>query len=123
MCDKQDIGGIVDSSNTGTPTVFLYDRYSGGLGYAEKGYDMIEELLESCLALIHECPCEDGCPSCVGIPILRPPIHTDPDADGGFPIPDKEAALVLLHELLGKEPYVPKPKSVPGEATATEGRR
>jgi DEAD/DEAH box helicase domain-containing protein len=114
MCDKQDIGGIVDSSNTGTPTVFLYDRYSGGLGYSEKGYDMIEELLESCLALIHECPCEDGCPSCVGIPILRPPIHTDPDAGGGFPIPDKEAALVLLHELLGKEPYIPKPKPVLG---------
>ena len=112
MCDKQDIGGIVDSSNTGTPTVFLYDRYSGGLGYAEKGYDMIDELLESCLTLIHECPCEDGCPSCVGIPIIRPPIHVDPDAGGGYPIPDKEAALVLLHDLLGKEPYIPKPKPI-----------
>jgi DEAD/DEAH box helicase domain-containing protein len=112
MCDKQDIGGIVDSSNTGTPTVFLYDRYSGGLGYAEKGYDMIQELLESCLNLIHDCPCDDGCPSCVGIPVLRPAIHTDPDASGGYPIPDKEAALLLLHDLLGKDPYIPKPKPV-----------
>ncbi|MDO8585437.1 MAG: hypothetical protein Q7T82_00165 [Armatimonadota bacterium] len=43
--------------------------------------------------------------------LLRPPIHTDPDTLGGAPpIPDKEAALVILHELLGKEPYVPKPK-------------
>ncbi|MDO8585438.1 MAG: DEAD/DEAH box helicase [Armatimonadota bacterium] len=111
MCDKQDIGGIVDSSNTGSPTIFLYDRFPGGLGYAEKGFEMIDELMESCLKLIHECNCDDGCPSCVGIPLLRPPIHTDPDTLGGAPpIPDKEAALVILHELLGKEPYVPKPR-------------
>lgn len=120
MCDKQDIGGIVDSSNTGSPTVFLFDRYPGGLGYAEKGYDTIEELLESCLNLIHECPCEDGCPSCVGIPIIRPGMHIDPDAVGGYPIPDKEAALVLLHGLLGKEPYIPKPKPVLEDEPAIE---
>lgn len=110
MCDKQDIGGIVDSSNTGMPTIFLYDRYPGGLGYAEKGYDMVQELLESCLNLIHECPCEDGCPSCVGIPSIRPSMHHDPDTSGGHPIPDKEAALLILHDILGKEPYIPKPK-------------
>jgi DEAD/DEAH box helicase domain-containing protein len=109
MCDRRDISGIVDSSNTGTPTIFLCDRYSGGLGYAEKGYDMIEELLERCLTLIHECQCEDGCPSCVGIPNIGG-MHFDPDVNGGVPIPDKEAALVLLHELLGKESYIPKPK-------------
>jgi DEAD/DEAH box helicase domain-containing protein len=88
--------------------------------YAEKGYDMVEELLESCLNLIHECPCEEGCPSCVGIPMLRPPIHMDPDAGGGFPIPDKEAALVLLHDLLGKDPYIPKPKPVEEQAPVPE---
>jgi len=111
MCDKQDIGGQVDSSNIGSPTIFLYDRYPGGLGYAEKGYDMVKELLESCLNLIHECQCEDGCPSCVGIP-AGPSLHFDPDVNSGRPIPDKEAALVLLHEMLGKEPYIPKPKPV-----------
>ena len=42
MCDKQDIGGVVDSKNTGQPTIFLYDRYTGGLGFAEKGYELIE---------------------------------------------------------------------------------
>jgi DEAD/DEAH box helicase domain-containing protein len=105
MCDKQDIGGIVDAANTGSPSIFLYDRYQGGLGFSEQGYEQIEHLLQSCLSLIRECPCAEGCPSCVGIPILRPPIHTDPDAGGGFPIPDKEGARLLLEAMLaGKDP-------------------
>jgi DEAD/DEAH box helicase domain-containing protein len=100
MCDKQDIGGIVDSSNTGSPTVFIYDRYPGGLGFAEKGYQMVERLMQACLDMVTECGCEDGCPSCVGMPVLRPAIHTDPDVFGAFPIPDKEAALLILRHLL-----------------------
>jgi DEAD/DEAH box helicase domain-containing protein len=108
MCDRQDLGGIVDSSNTGSPTIFLYDRYPGGLGFAEKGFELIEDLAEACLSLIEECECEQGCPSCVGSPVTRPPIHADPDLMAGYPVPDKEAALVILHHLLGKAPYVPK---------------
>ncbi len=103
MCDRRDIGGIVDSSNTGSPTMFLYDRYDGGLGFAETGYRMIEELLGSCLELVDECDCEDGCPSCVGLPILRPAIQQDPDAQGSWPIPDKESARLLLTAMLSRE--------------------
>ena len=99
MCDKQDIGGIVDSSNTGSPTIFIYDRYAGGLGFAERGYHIAEELLRACLEMVMECECEDGCPSCVGIPTIRPAIHTDPDVFGSFPIPDKAAARVMLRFL------------------------
>jgi DEAD/DEAH box helicase domain-containing protein len=100
MCDKADIGGMVDSANTGRATLFLYDRYRGGLGFSETAYDRIEELLQACLQLTLECDCQDGCPSCVGVPTLRPPIHTDPDAGGGFPIPSKESAVLLLRALL-----------------------
>jgi DEAD/DEAH box helicase domain-containing protein len=102
MCDRRDIGGIVESSNTGSPTMFLYDRFEGGLGFVETGYDRIEELLEACLSLVSECGCEEGCPSCVGLPILRPPIQQDPDAGGGWPIPDKESARLLLTGMLGR---------------------
>jgi len=101
MCDRRDIGGIVDSSNTGAPTMFLYDRYEGGLGFVERGYAMIEELMRGCLELVEECDCEEGCPSCVGLPVLRPPIQQDPDAGGGWPIPDKESARLLLKAMLG----------------------
>ncbi|MFH1502824.1 MAG: DEAD/DEAH box helicase [Candidatus Eisenbacteria bacterium] len=100
MCDRRDIGGIVESSNTGSPTMFLYDRFDGGLGFVETGYRNIEDLLRGCLDLISECDCEEGCPSCVGLPILRPPIQQDPDAGGGWPIPDKESARLLLQAML-----------------------
>jgi DEAD/DEAH box helicase domain-containing protein len=80
--------------------MFIYDRFEGGLGFAETGYHRIEDLLRGCLELVRECDCEDGCPSCVGLPILRPPIQQDPDAGGGWPIPDKESARLLLEAML-----------------------
>jgi DEAD/DEAH box helicase domain-containing protein len=103
MCDRRDVGGIVDSSNTGSPTMFLYDRYDGGLGFVETGYHMIDDLMTGCLELVNECDCEDGCPSCVGLPILRPAIQQDPDAQGSWPIPDKESARLLLTAMMSKE--------------------
>jgi len=113
MCDRRDIGGIVESSNTGAPTMFLYDRYEGGLGFVEQGYRRFDELLKGCLDLVEECPCEDGCPSCVGLPVLRPPVQQDPDAQGGWPIPDKESARLLLRAALG-EPTPEGPRPGPG---------
>jgi len=111
MCDRLDVGGIVDSSNLGTPTMFLYDRYPGGLGFAEKAYEFFESVLEQCLTTIAECPCETGCPACVGLPATRPAQQMDPDLGRGYPIPDKDAALVILHHLLGHAPYVPPPRA------------
>jgi DEAD/DEAH box helicase domain-containing protein len=107
MCDPRDLGTVVDSKNVGVPAVFLYDKYPGGLGFAQKSYHMVVEILEAACDLIHACPCEDGCPSCVGAP-LPPHVQQDPDIMGKGKIPDKEASLILLHALLGKPDYVPK---------------
>jgi DEAD/DEAH box helicase domain-containing protein len=100
MCDKTDVGGVIDSSNTGCPALFVYDRYPGGMGFAERAYANLEEILSGCLDLVRECACEAGCPSCVGLPVLVPPQHVDPDAGYGWPIPNKRAAALLLEELL-----------------------
>jgi len=100
MCDRRDLSGIVESSNTGRPTAFLYDRFLGGLGFAEKGYALIGDLLEMCRRLVAECECESGCPSCVGLANLRPPIHQDPDLTCGYAIPSKEATMALLDRLV-----------------------
>lgn len=54
-------GGLLED-----PTVFLYDRYPGGVGFSEKLYDLHDTLLTRALELIEACPCESGCPSCVG---------------------------------------------------------
>ncbi len=108
LCDYADIGGVVDSANLGVPSVFIYDRYPGGLGFAQKAYELIESVLEACVWLIHHCECERGCPSCVGS-MARSFVHYSAEGDATARIPDKEAALVILHEVLGLEPYQPKP--------------
>lgn len=99
MCDSRDLGGIVDSKNLGRTAMILYDRYPGGLGYCERGFTQMPQVLAICLEMVRDCPCEDGCPSCVGLPNLRPAIHSDPDLTRGHPMPNKLATIRLL-ELL-----------------------
>jgi len=99
MCDSRDLGGVVDSKNFGQTTMILYDRYPGGLGYSERGFANMPQLLAICLEMVRDCPCDEGCPSCVGLPNLRPAIHSDPDLSRGHPMPSKLATLRLL-ELL-----------------------
>jgi DEAD/DEAH box helicase domain-containing protein len=81
--------------------MIVYDRYPGGLGYAEQGFQAMPELLAICYDMVQQCQCEEGCPSCVGLPNLRPAIHSDPDLMRGYPIPDKAATLRLLQLLCG----------------------
>jgi DEAD/DEAH box helicase domain-containing protein len=101
MCDSRDLGGVVDSKNLGRSTMILYDRYPGGLGYSERGFQRIPDLLAIALEMVRDCPCEDGCPSCVGLPNLRPAIHSDPDLERGYPMPNKHATVRLLEILTG----------------------
>jgi len=96
MCDRRDISGMVDSANFGVPIVVVYDRYPGGLGFAQTGYDMIDQWLAMCRRIVEECSCKGGCPSCVGLANLRPPLHHDPDLSGGYPVPNKAATKLLL---------------------------
>jgi len=121
ICDYIDIGPVVDSSNTGVPTIFIYDKYPSGLGFAEKSYEMLDQIMERCMELISSCPCEDGCPSCVGSP-SRSWSYFDADSGPRERIPDKEAALILLHDMLGKEPYEPKPLASERRDVATPAR-
>jgi len=106
ICDYMDIGPVVNSSNTGVPTIFIFDKYPGGLGFAEKSYEMLDQIMESCLQLIKNCPCDNGCPSCVGSPGGSWSYFDETEPKER--IPDKEAALILLHDMLGKEAYIPR---------------
>jgi len=89
--------------------LFLFDNYQGGLGFTERAYAVIEDVLETTLSMIAGCECEDGCPSCVGF-YLRPNIRHDPENSEGR-VPDKEGALMLLHDFLGLDHYNPRPFS------------
>ena len=48
------------------PNLYLYDAYPGGIGISEPLYRACDTLLNRTLELISACPCENGCPSCVG---------------------------------------------------------
>ncbi len=100
LVDRSDVGGISTPSHPdlgGKSGIFVYDGHRGGVGYAEKGYDLIEQVLDGTLKSIESCPCESGCPSCIQSPKC---------GNNNEPL-DKHAAIMLLHELLGKALYVP----------------
>jgi DEAD/DEAH box helicase domain-containing protein len=68
MCDPRDVGILAEtrSKETRGPTVTLYDAVPEGLGLAERLYELHADLLAGALDLVRACPCQDGCPACVG---------------------------------------------------------
>jgi DEAD/DEAH box helicase domain-containing protein len=94
LCDRNDIGGVSTPlhPDTGKAQIFIHDAYPGGIGIAEKGFEMIQALWQATLSLIKECPCQDGCPSCVQSPKC---------GNNNQPL-DKEAAVILLEELVAE---------------------
>jgi len=121
MCDPVDIGTVVDSSNMDSPTLFVFDKYPQGMGFSEKAYELTEEIMQAVVELIHGCECRTGCLSCVGAAV-PPSAFSAVESGTRGNIPDKEAALVLLHYLLEMEPYVPKYAAPSGESAAPAER-
>lgn len=93
MCDPGDIRVVcqIRSPHTNRPTAFLYEFYPGGVGLSERLHRLRHDLLERCLELVSACPCEGGCPSCVG-----------PAGEVGEGA--KDTAQFLLREVLGDGP-------------------
>ncbi len=102
MCDINDIAGQVNYSCFGTASLIVYDRYLEGLGFSRRGFENFSDLLKLTGQILTECPCESGCPSCVGLPMLRQPIHQDPGLQQGGDMPDKEATRFLLEMVARK---------------------
>jgi len=110
MCDRRDLGTAIgerppspgleldweeartaaeaasDEPEFFEPNLYLYDAYPGGIGFSEPLYLAADILLARTRELIAACPCEKGCPSCVG------PV-------GELGERGKEAALLLLERL------------------------
>jgi DEAD/DEAH box helicase domain-containing protein len=85
MCDPRDLGQTLGDgardpelgvpagrdffaghSGKFDPTVFLFDAHPGGVGLAPRIFDKAAVLLDRARALVEGCPCETGCPACVG---------------------------------------------------------
>jgi DEAD/DEAH box helicase domain-containing protein len=95
MCDRWDIGGLSTPHHpdTGTALVLIYDAFPGGVGIAEKGFDLLAELWQATYDVVRDCPCEDGCLSCIQSPKC---------ASNNEPL-DKQAAALILARLLRKK--------------------
>jgi DEAD/DEAH box helicase domain-containing protein len=90
LADARDIGAEaqVRAPFTHEPTVFLYDTIPGGVGLAQRLFEVREQLLRACRDAVAACACDNGCPSCVG-------PQVEPES------PAKRSAQVLLERYLG----------------------
>ncbi|HVQ51832.1 MAG TPA: DEAD/DEAH box helicase, partial [Mycobacterium sp.] len=92
-CDRGDIGGVSTAVGPvqGLPTIFVYDGYPGGAGFADRGFRRIQTWWGATVAAIEACECPLGCPSCVQSPKC---------GSGNDPL-DKQGALRVLRLVLG----------------------
>ncbi len=95
-CDRWDIGGVSADLHpaTGRLSVFIYDGYDGGAGFAERGFQAARDWLSATRQAISGCDCEAGCPSCVQSPKC---------GSGNHPL-SKRGAVALLEALLAGRP-------------------
>jgi DEAD/DEAH box helicase domain-containing protein len=92
-CDRGDIGGLSTAVGPdGLPTVFVYDGYPGGAGFAERGFRRARTWLGATAAAIEACECQSGCPSCVQSPKC---------GNGNDPL-DKAGAVLVLRLVLAE---------------------
>jgi DEAD/DEAH box helicase domain-containing protein len=95
LAERQDIGGVSYPfyprplpSGSG-PTIFIYDGYPGGVGYARAAARQFPRWIAAARDLLKRCPCEDGCPRCI----------LSPKCGNGNQYLDKQAALLLAESL------------------------
>ncbi|MGZ4907956.1 MAG: Zn-binding domain-containing protein, partial [Halobacteriota archaeon] len=93
MCDRWDIGGVSTLFHPDTvgPSIFIYDAFEGGIGLAEKAYELIADLVTTTRELVGGCACDVGCPAC---------IYSPKCGNENTPL-DKEATKLLLSQLEG----------------------
>jgi len=92
-CDRGDIGGMSTAIGPdGLPTVFVYDGYPGGAGFAERGFRRARTWLGATADAIEACECPSGCPSCVQSPKC---------GNGNDPL-DKAGAVLVLRSVLAE---------------------
>lgn len=71
MCDRSDISVVpmVRAPFSKKPTIYIYDKYPGGVGLSKKLFNAVPVLLQTVIEHIASCSCENGCPSCIGPPL------------------------------------------------------
>jgi DEAD/DEAH box helicase domain-containing protein len=81
LCDPQDLGVSerVRDPHFDCPCLYVYDQYPGGIGLSDGFIKELARILRGAAEQVEQCPCQSGCPSCVGAP------EEDPPASAGYP--------------------------------------
>lgn len=69
MSTNEDINVNCMLENSGEglkSSVCIYDLYIGGLGFAEKVYEVYDLIVKQAITMVRGCKCNSGCPACVG---------------------------------------------------------
>jgi len=105
LAERQDVGGVSYPfypkplpSGAG-PTIFIYDGYPGGVGYARAAARQFARWIGATRDLLSSCPCESGCPRCI----------LSPKCGNGNLYLDKATARLLTEGLAARYVYPGKP--------------
>jgi ATP-dependent helicase YprA (DUF1998 family) len=101
-CDALDFSHTIGAVNAEWNAIFVYERYRHGLGFTATAYERLHEILPAVRDALERCPCEEGCPCCVGKPLR--PYDTWNVERGEGSIPSKAAALAILRGLMARGP-------------------
>lgn len=102
LAERLDIGGVSypfypgPLASGGGPTIFIYDGYPGGVGYALAAARQFPRWVTAARDLLQSCPCEGGCPRCI----------LSPKCGNGNQFLDKRTAFKLAEALSSR--YSPR---------------
>jgi DEAD/DEAH box helicase domain-containing protein len=99
MCDPRDLGRAerVRDPHFGEPAIYFYDKYPGGTGLAEALAERLARVVHAARERLESCPCQGGCPSCVGVDFADAPGARSSSMIDGREV--KQGALGLLRAL------------------------
>ncbi|MCA9531352.1 MAG: DEAD/DEAH box helicase [Myxococcales bacterium] len=112
MVDPRDLGRTLGDRREGEiapgkghgpgfdPTIFLYDRFAGGIGLAPRLFECHVELLRRARGRIERCDCREGCPACVG-PSLGVDAGPGEPTRAGAPLASRKALALGLLDAIG----------------------
>ena len=68
LCEASDLGVAerLKDAYTENPSLYVYDMYPGGTGLSEGLLERADVVLRAAFERLDDCPCESGCPSCIG---------------------------------------------------------
>jgi DEAD/DEAH box helicase domain-containing protein len=97
MCDRQDLDSHITraeltATDGGEATVVIFERTAAGLGFSERLFELHDTLLRAVRDNIQSCPCNNGCPACVG-PVL----------EGHSQLETKRLTLALVNVLMSAD--------------------